>query len=157
MVTHNEYLLQSIKGCLSCENDSFVLDVERRCRSLLETRALARKTKRENLQGGFTAFAKFMGNVAQAMALRQVLRWSKGHPGFGTNPASGEMWLPLELINASNRLTNSAKPRVTYTDWNNQLEKINPFYTKINSLSLMNSLQTVLRNNKPKEEAHIYE
>lgn len=144
----NTDLVNYIRTYLKLFSNTELHNIESDCRKLLENRAYARKIRRDRIQGGFHSFAVFMGNVAQAMALRKVLRWSKGHPGFGTKPASGDMWLPLEIINASNKLTNSAKPRVSYTDWNNQLEKINPFYTKINSLSLMNSLQTVLRNNE---------
>lgn len=92
-----------------------------------------------------------MSGVVQALALRQLLRWSKGHPGFGTNPASGEMWLPLEIINASNTLINVyQQDKPTLNTWLKSLQEINPFYTRLNFWNL-SRLQSVLHNHKPKE------
>lgn len=125
--------------------------VDKYVKSELLRREKAYISKKESDREGFKGLINFMTGVAQAMALRQLLRWSKGHIGFGTNPASGEMWLPLELINASNLLHN--KHTRDNQGWNfnrNSSEHLNPFYTRLNFWGL-DKLQSMLRNYKPKE------
>lgn len=51
---------------------------------------------------GMAGMANFMAGVTWALACRQSLRRSKEHtPDTGKRPASGEMWLPKELLYAA--------------------------------------------------------
>lgn len=56
---------------------------------------------RERLSWGWLGFANFMAGVTWALACRKALRESKNHtPSWGVRPASGEMWLPKEIMRA---------------------------------------------------------
>lgn len=47
---------------------------------------------------GFAGLDNFMAGVTHALACRAALRESKEHPPIGKRPASGEMWLPREML-----------------------------------------------------------
>lgn len=67
----------------------------------LSERNAERWALKERLPGAFQGMANVMAGVTWALACRASLRASKGHrPAAGTRPASGEMWLPAELLKA---------------------------------------------------------
>lgn len=60
-----------------------------------------RRAFSERLAGAFAGMANVMAGVTWALACRDSLRRSKGHvPTGGKRPASGEMWLPREILTA---------------------------------------------------------
>lgn len=126
--------------------------VDKYVKSELLRREKAYISKKESDREGFKGLINFMTGVVQAMALRQLLRWSKGHIGLGTSPAGGEPWRHWEIINASVLLTNTCinSPSKVGGFFRNDIERINPFYTRLDFWNL-SRLQSVLRNYKPKE------
>lgn len=67
----------------------------------LTARYQATEALKERMAGGLQGMANVMAGVTWALACRQALRESKGHePVGGKRPASGEMWLPRELLYA---------------------------------------------------------
>lgn len=64
------------------------------------SRYLERINERQRAILGFMGLANFMAGVTWALACRASLRHSKEHRGYGKRPASGEMWLPRELLYA---------------------------------------------------------
>jgi hypothetical protein len=57
-----------------------------------------RGSRKVELLNGWQSFANFMAGAAWAMACRAELRAAHDHPRIGKRPASGEMWLPAELV-----------------------------------------------------------
>lgn len=57
-----------------------------------------RGNRKTELLNGWQAFANVMAGAAWAMACRAELRAAHDHPRIGKKPASGEMWLPAELV-----------------------------------------------------------
>ncbi len=56
---------------------------------------------RERVAAAMAGMANVMAGVTWALACRQSLRRSKDHwPDWGIRPASGEMWLPWEILTA---------------------------------------------------------
>lgn len=67
----------------------------------LAERAQERWAHREALDGAMKGMANVMAGAAWAMACRASLRSSKEHaPTYGVRAASGEMWLPAEILKA---------------------------------------------------------
>lgn len=62
------------------------------------TRRVEHLERRRKQDHAMTGMANFMAGVTWALACRASLRYSKGHQGYGKRPASGEMWLPRELL-----------------------------------------------------------
>lgn len=73
----------------------------RKARRELKTRWEEQAQLRDRVGGAMTGMANVMAGVTWALACRQSLRRSKEHsPDVGKRPASGEMWLPHELLYA---------------------------------------------------------
>lgn len=65
----------------------------------LAARYLDDRAFEEEYAAGMAGMSNVMAGVAWALACRDSLRRSKGHtPTYGKQPASGEMWLPRELL-----------------------------------------------------------
>lgn len=78
-----------------------LLWLARKARRELNRRFTSERAHREDLDGALHGMANVMAGVTWALACRQSLRRSKDHsPDTGKRPASGEMWLPYELLTA---------------------------------------------------------
>lgn len=99
---------------------------------ILKRRAANREALNERAREGFAGLANAMAGVAWALACRNALREWKGHrPLGGTRPASGEMWLPWELMKArAYALAKYDCCVLTVTDWTqarNCIEQVNRY------------------------------
>lgn len=75
--------------------------VLKQARRELSARHQAAWALKERVGGAMLGMANVMAGVTWALACRDTLRRSKGHlPTYGKRPASGEMWLPRELLYA---------------------------------------------------------
>jgi hypothetical protein len=78
-----------------------LLWLARKARKELNRRFTSERVRRGAVAGAMQGLANVMAGVAWALACRDSLRRSKGHlPTYGKRPASGEMWLPWELMYA---------------------------------------------------------
>lgn len=141
--------VRTVKEILEDSSDNELTAIEAHVRNLARTRWQARFKRIEDKTRDYKGLANFMTGVVQAMALRQLLRWSRGHKTPGMTPTSGEMWLPFELINASNALVNAGDNRMRRTIGraadDTLLVKINPFYTRLGMQELL-GMQVVINN-----------
>lgn len=143
-----EYI-KELGNILEESTDEELTAIEAHVRLMSLSRWKARVATRESKTNDYRGLANFMSGVVQAMALRQLLRWSRGHKTPGMTPTSGEMWLPFEFINASNALVNAGDNRmrgmIGRAADDALLIKINPFYTRLNMQELM-GMQVVINN-----------
>lgn len=90
--------VRAITGRLSTRN---LHKLKRIINKELTARYQGTEALKERVAGGLQGMANVMAGVTWALACRQALRESKGHePVGGKRPASGEMWLPRELLYA---------------------------------------------------------
>lgn len=85
----------------------------------LRKRSLDRTARNDYLESGWYAFANFMHGVAQAMACRAVLRWSKGHEPYGKREMHGACWSQLEIHQATKMVEETINKvnSFAYTPW----------------------------------------
>jgi hypothetical protein len=145
----DEEFVKEVNNILAEATDEELTRIEVKARMLSLSRWKQRQASKDSKTRDYKGLANFMTGVVQAMALRQLLRWSRGHKTPGMTPTSGEMWLPFELINASNALVNAGDDRmrgmIGRAADDALLMKINPFYTRLGMQELL-GMQVVINN-----------
>jgi hypothetical protein len=119
----NVPLLKTILGELTVKD---LRNLRRLAGRELGRRSASADRDRARLAGGYLAMANFMAGVTSALACRNALRESKRHrPLGGTNPASGEMWMPREILKArAYMLAKYDAEPLTAADWHEVQEAL---------------------------------
>jgi hypothetical protein len=87
------------RRALPAASKSDLLWLKRRIQQELRERWQDEQALKARTLAAMQGMANVMAGVAWALACRDTLRRSKGHtPTGGKRPASGEMWLPRELL-----------------------------------------------------------
>lgn len=99
-ITLDAFLERRYRAALEVFDDRALGKLARILAKVKTERYVARVAERRRQGEGYRGLANFMAGVTWALACRATLRYSKDHPGYGKRPASGEMWLPRELLTA---------------------------------------------------------